>query len=411
MLIFIAGACSSDVKEPEKIIVTCPVNPSPVGSITDLTRSNIDCVNEFALELLKTTESKFPGNICLSPVSISAVISMLANGDDGEVRDELLTLLGFGNGSEGLAGLNNFNRVMLSNISYLDPATTCVFTNSYWHNPNMIIRDDFKNKIAESMFASVYAQTPSGEEGKEAINKFVETFTNGMIKNFIERPLNDITSAFINTIYFKGEWSEEFYKEKTIKNDFRNLNGSLSKVDFMYKEEFEYGETEDGTKAVRLPYGNGSFYMTAILPSDKFNHTPLLECLDNDNLTQLNGTFRKTYHHSLLFPKFESSNKADMIEVLKKMGLSKACDVRYGFNSIVEDGSDPVLKLFLHASKVIIDESGTEGAAASMAGMIDSASPDPVPLEPLVFNRPFIYLIQEKTSGIILFIGAVTDFS
>lgn len=409
MLMLMAGACANDIKEPDPILTIDPVM-LPEGPITDLTKVSVNNINDFAIELFKTTEQTFPGNTCISPTSVAAVLSMLANGDEGETRDELLTLLRFNTGSDGLNDLNTYNKILLLNLPSLDPATSFQFTNSFWYHPAYTVLVDFQNRITDAMFANTFNQCPGGEEGMNAINKFVESHTNGMIKNFIEEPL-DITSAFLNTTYFKGEWTEPFNKEMTWERDFMNLDGSISKTDFMHREKVEYAETEDGTRAVRMPYGNGSFYMTAILPSENINHVPLLECLDNDNLKKLDDSFREE-DRFMAFPKFEGNNNTNILDILKAMGLNKACDFGHGFHSIVDSDFPLVLIVFLHASKVIVDEAGTEGAAASLGGLVDAAYPGDVdPLKPIIFDRPFVYLIREKTSGTILFIGAVTAFS
>lgn len=413
VLTLLAAGCSNDIKEEEPPFVICPnpgpsIMPTPEGELTDLTRSSINHINDFGVELLKNTMKVSEGNVCVSPISVSAVLSMLANGDTGDTRDEVLTLLQFDKGQEGLDELNFYNKTILSNLPSVDPATTYIFTNTYWHDPLVFVREDFAERIADTMFASVIDYTPAGQEGMEAINQFVEINTNGLIKNFIEKPIDNITSAFLNTTYFKGEWSDQFMEEATIEDDFLNLDGSISKAQFMRKTWVEYAETADGTKAVRLPYGNGNFHMTVILPTDQINHVPLLECLDHDNLEKINETL-KMKHIAVELPKFESESKAELLEVLKGMGLNKACDFKYGFDAITWNGSS-VLALFKHAVKLIVNEEGTEGAAASMGGMIDSAGPDPVEIPVVSFDRPFVYLIQENTTGAILFIGVVTNF-
>ena len=411
LLALLAGGCSDDIKEQEPPFVICPggpfITPTPEGEISDLTRSSIDNINGFGVELLKKTMKEAEENVCVSPISVSAVLSMLANGDTGDTRDEVLTLLGFDKGQEGLDELNFYNKTILSNLPSVDPATNYTFTNTYWHNPEILVREDFAERIADAMFASVIDHTPAGKEGMDAINTFVEQQTNGLIKNFIKEPLV-ITSAFLNTTYFKGEWEDQFWKDATIKKDFLNIDGSISKAQFMCKTWVQYAETEDGTKAVRLPYGNGSFHMTAILPSDKINHVPLLECMENGNLERINESL-KMERIAVELPKFECESNSEILDILKKMGLDRACDPTYGFDAIVWNGNS-YLKLFKHAVKLIVNEEGTEGAAASMGGMVDSAGPDPEEPPVVSFDRPFLFLIQENTTGAILFIGVVTSF-
>ncbi|MDE6653767.1 MAG: serpin family protein, partial [Muribaculaceae bacterium] len=103
---------------------------------------------------------------------------------------------------------------------------------------------------------------------------------------------------------------------------------------------------------------------------------------------------------------------SNTIDILKEIGLEEVWTGKAFFSMI--SGNKPYFPTcFVHAAKLKVDEEGTEGAAASLGGM-DYASPgDEIPQKPLeiVFNRPFIFYIQENTSGSILFIGSVKTFS
>lgn len=112
----------------------------------------------------------------------------------------------------------------------------------------------------------------------------------------------------------------------------------------------------------------------------------------------------------LRLPKYETELNLDIIDFLKMMGLNKTC--RPGLLKAAVRG--PVeLVMFRHAVKIIVDEEGTEGGAASLAGFVyTSATPNPEPEKPISinFDNPFIYFIRDTISDTVLFMGVITSF-
>ncbi len=217
--------------------------------------------------------------------------------------------------------------------------------------------------------------------------------------------------AFLNTSYFKAGWSEPFFKDLTTKGEFLDINYKKQKPNFMVNSSImEYARTDDGTEAVRLYYGERrQFSMTFILPTTQINHVALDEALTADNLRQINTGM--TYEPLILkLPKFEVElNNSNTMKILEEIGLEQVCTGKAYFDNISDDIF--FLSCFVHAAKLKVDEEGTEAAAASLGGMLNSGSMNPQNPREIVFNRPFIFYIQEKTTGSILFIGSVKTFS
>lgn len=407
--LFALSACSNDTLYgsdytvcPEQSILTDPLPQpqSPSAPLSHIGQEVINGTNRFALDFYLASSKATEENIFLSPFSVGNVLGMLANGDDGESRDEILSLLGFEQNEEGLAKLNEYHSIFLSNLPNLDD-TSCLFTNSVWHDYYIPLYRNFLLAIDRSYYAADINLSPKGHNGREFINQFVKTNTMGLIENFLDKPI-DASVAFLNTAYFKGKWKTPFDKSFTADDLFLNQDYSESMVPFMNTDiECDYAMAQDGTEAIRLPYGkDGShFSMILILPSDQINHVPLDEALDNDNLKQLNDGFSKR-SMTVSLPKFDVTYKNDdTMDILKEMGIQKTCDSRVGFPLIV-DYKDPFyLDCFIHAGRIIVDEEGTEGASSSIGGGNG--------VESIVFNRPFCFMIQENSTGAILFIGSV----
>lgn len=371
--------------------------------------------NDFSWKFYLANSAQSHGNVCVSPFSVGAVLGMIANGDDGAARNEILKMLGFEESDAGLTVLNAYYQTLLSNIPNLEEGISCDVTNTLWCDPlTYRIRKSFMDAITDSYYAYGIGISPSGSSGQKAINGFVEKNTNGLIKDFLKEPL-DVSLAFLNTLYFKAGWTQCFEKDYTSKDWFVDIDGQEKEVDFMWGFDIaQYAKTEDGTQAIRLNYGDrlnfgesAPFSMTCILPSSEINHIALDEVLTEDNIKNINKNMK--YRPTIVkLPKFEiESNNPHTIDILRDLGLENVCSRLSSFGRIAASG-EFFLTCFIHATKLKVDEDGTEGAAASFGEMNSGGPHGEIPV---VFNRPFIFYIQENTTGAILFIGSVKTFS
>lgn len=379
--------------------------------LSTVSSESVEGSNEFALNFYLASSKECHGNVCVSPFSVSSVLAMIANGSTGTGRDEILTLLGFEASASGLNALNTHYQTLLSNLPNIEDGISCNFTNSLWCDPMQhSINESFMHTISDYHYAGRVDFAPGGESGKELINRFVSLNTNGLIKEFLSSPL-DIDLAFLNTTYFKAGWSEPFSKDNTSKGDFYDIDHKKQETDFMRNNALMgYVRTDDGSEAVRLDYGESrQFSMTFILPTTQINHVALDEVLTADNIRQINNDMIYEYL-SLKLPKFELEfNNPNTMKILEEIGLEQVCSGIAFFDKISDDPF--YLNCFIHATKLKVDEEGTEGAAASLGGMETAVGPGSEKPHEIVFDRPFIFYIQESTTGSILFIGSVKTFS
>ncbi len=408
-LSILAGSCANDVasevKEPQPN-ETEKTEWHP-ASLKAVATGNVEKVNHFGIDLFKKVYSSEGGNLCISPASVFCTLAMMANGDTGESRDELLGVLGYEEGNEGLSQLNIFTNALLNDAATPEGHTLCIFTNSVWHAPALNLYPQLATSL-ETMYASqIFSIHPGDENGRVAINSFVEENTKGMIKEFLKEPLR-VPLVFMNTTYFKGEWEKSFDKERTYNYIFHNLDGSEAEAAYMVLEEnMEYG-TLDQICGITLPYSDGRYTMTVIQPTEDSDFPTMLADLDKEKIENLRASFIKR-NVNLQLPKFESEVNLEMLPHLQDMGLQKVCMSglnNVGFNSETENRQF-ALTLFKHAVKIIVDEEGTEAAAVSLAGMDESIGPDNNFVK---FDHPFMYFIQDTISGTVLFMGAVTKF-
>ncbi len=381
-----------DVTTPDE--ATAPLSAIPSETIAKL--------NEFSLKFYLANSEGGNKNVCVSPFSVGAVLGMIANGDDGAARDGILKVLGLEEGQAGLDALNAYYQTLLSNLPNIEEGITCNLTNTLWC-AMFGIRKSFMDVISDYYYAYGIGISPSGESGRKAINEFVGKNTNGLINEFLKEPLTE-ELAFLNTLYFKAGWTFGFIEDYKDRRTFVDIDGNEQEVDFMLRDNWtRYAVTEDGTEAIRMDYGeNEQFSMTCILPSSKINHMALDEVLTVENFNNLNKNMQ--YESiDVFFPEFEiENNNPNTLYILTSMGLNETAP----FGLITDNGGFS-LTSFIHATKIKVDQNGTEGAAVSLGALSSGFHPAPV----IVFDRPFIFYIQENTTGAILFIGSVKTFS
>jgi serpin B len=286
------------------------------------------------------------------------------------------------------------------------------------------------------------------------INGWVEEQTNDRIKDLLpERSLDEYTRLVLtNAIYFKGDWSVPFKEENTKDRDFTLSGGDKQKTPIMHAPNLNvasYGAfnadgshfntparidrgqdpkghypKSDGFAIVELPYKGEDLSMVVIAPNDPAGLSAIEEKLTPDNLTQWVGQLKKRKTNVYL-PKFKMKTEyklgdAEEPGTLQKMGMVRAFkdprDPKTGaqFKGMTTS-TDPMKQLYIsgvfHKAFVEVNEKGTEAAAATGVGMASPASlPRDFPFTPeFKADRPFVYLIREKSTGSVLFLGRMTQ--
>lgn len=402
--------------QPEELpeIIPPSIASAPLSTVSKETGR---FVNEFSMKFYHANSKISKGNVCVSPFSVSSVLAMLANGDNGVAHDDILKIFGLEESDEGQNALNTYYQTIISNLPNIEENIKCNVTNTLWCDPKLyIIKKTFMETISDYFYAYKIGISPKGEFGKEAVNKFVYDNTNGDIKDFLSSPLY-IDMAFLSTLYFQGGWSVGFDMERTLESAFTDIDHHQQMIDFMCDDMLvEYAYSDEGTQAIRLYYGEKKqFSLTLILPSSNINYDDFEEVLTDDTLKWINSNLEENIL-TLMVPKFEiEMNNPQTLEILKSIGLDKICNNESGtsFNLIAEE-NEFFLSSFVHAANFKIDENGTSGTAVTFGGISDSIGPsgeESNSFSIIEFNRPFIFYLQENCTETILFIGSVKTFS
>jgi len=390
LLAILAVACQNDGPEQGKVT---PYKPIELAADT---RAAVDAGNEFSLNLFKTTTED--ENSVMSPYSVFTVLSMLANADEGEAKEEILAKFGYSDNAAGIKALNSYCNIMNTTMPGLDGRVTVKMTNTLWTEDNP--SDSFMTILTETFKGEWLQKSPRGIEGMNAINKYVAKNTENMIPKFIDNPL-DTDFILMNTVYFNGKWKEQFDAKLTMSDKFHNLDGSLGNPKFMTAEGCFSTLINEEVVAMDVPYGSGNFVMTLLMPSDGKRFAEFRNSLSNSKLNDIFADM-KDGSFTIYLPKFKFDNKNDIVKNLRSMGFNKIFDA--GFSNLIS-GKTPYVNKILHGTCIDVNEEGTKAAAASMAGGITSAYGANIK-----FDSPFIFLIRETSTNTILFAGQIANF-
>lgn len=423
-LVFVAGlcvvSCSSDdvMKDPEPVI--CPVEAvyaegedwSPASakpearkdyeaiSLSSEEKEMIARQNEFALNVFRELSRIREYNTLFSPVSLSLNLSMLANGADGATLEELSAALGSSD------GLNALNKKLIDGLVSADKTSRISIANSIWVRPEFDLLEEFVRTNCDNYYADIFRRNLSLKATMDEINAWVEENTSGIIKNMLDKPLEDVVPLTLaNAVYFYGSWVNSFDKEFTKEESFNNLGGDLSKVEMMRysQNEIVYSEN-DFARAAYLPFGNGAYEMTLILPNKDVDFEAAMSSLTVEAINGLQDR-KEDNVIPLSVPKFEVLGDITLKSAMTAVGYGKIFEESADFSRI-NPQSPLYIGDIIQKSKIKVDEEGAEGAAATLEIMCTSPGPD-VEIPTMYFNRPFIFLLTEKSSGAILFVGNV----
>lgn len=378
-----------------------------------LSRAEADMVqsqSEFAYKLFTTTlgETSTQGNVVVAPYSLGCALAMTANAAEGQVALEISRALGCA-GTEDIEALNGLYKRLTAELITADNRVDLVISNSAWLDPKYKFVDSFSNTLATYYDAKTYQADFRTQAGVDKFNEWCSKATNGAIKKVMDSPDN-IDFAITNANCFHGKWTDPFEEKNTHKAIFNNADRSISDVEMM--KSYENWIVYSGTnfKMVTLPYGNKAFRMTLLLPDEGVGVATVASSLVPESLDKANLAFCGNY--SLELPKFKTSysNHSTMMSILAKLGMPTAMNTETGILSRLAtlNGQlrDMNITKVLHDVVIEVDESGSKAAAVSVVAGMDGAS-YVEPKGTITFDRPFIFIINEVSTGTVLFMGAI----
>lgn len=386
--------------------------PDPIAiHLNVVEQSMIESDQAFAFEFFsKVFDEEKEGddkNFMVSPFSLSMALAMTWNGSANDTKSAIQQTLKMSGMSD--KEVNSYFKKLKETFEKTDPSTQLAIANSIWTNENIKILPDFLSLNQNYFNATVEAVDFSNSNTVQRINKWAEDNTNKLIKEVIEDTSPRALMYLLNALYFKGIWTSEFDAKETKKMKFFPEQGNAQDVDMM-KQNAHFNYVSDETmQLIELPYGNQAFSMMVLLPQKGSNINEITNALQNEGYwNNMKAKLRDT-NVDLFLPKFKTEYSTTLNSVLKDMGMDIA------FTPGVADftrmsNAESFISFVKQVTYIATDEVGTEAAAVTVVGIETTSFPSEPKKVTFKADRPFIYVIQEESTGSILFMGAVKDF-
>lgn len=390
----LAAACSNSTTAPNKPITALP---------RDLTAGEarvIAASNDFAFDLFRTGNlSQHKANVFMSPLSASMALGMTANGANGTTYDQMRTGLRL----EGATReeVNESYKSLIALLRGLDPSTDFRIANSIWYRLGFPFHSSFLDESKQYFDARVEGLDFASASAPTTINTWVSSQTNNRIPTILDAIAREEVMFLINAIYFKGSWRERFDAARTRDAPFHGVGGDRT-VKMMHRHgKMRFQSTADFS-AVDLPYGNSAYTMSVLLPHVGKSVETLAASLQGGAWTTWMSQFNDVTI-DLALPRFKLEWERVMNSDLKALGMRDAF-VPNGadFSRMSSRGKELYISIVKQKTYVDVNEEGTEAAAVTNVG-VSTVSLGPQ----MIVDRPFIFVIRERLTGTIVFVGKI----
>jgi len=376
----------------------------PAIELTTAQRDVLDASGTtFGLDLFAAiNEEKEAGkNVIVSPFSVSTVLTMAMNGARDSTRRALKQAMGVTGHS--MREINEAHRRLVGALPGLDEAVTLQSANSLWRQNSYPVRTAFDDTLRSVFEAETRAVDFASPKAADRINGWVADQTEGMIETLVEdHDLDESTVlALLNALYFEAPWQESFDSEETRETSFTRPDSSEVRVTLMRRTDSLRYFSTGRAKGVDLPYGNGAFRMTVIVPVEGTSARALSTSLNETTWDRwIEGL--ETRMVQVRLPRFDVRvPRINLNGVFRELGLGIIFSPAANFSGL--SPRDPRVKKALHKAAVAVDEDGTEASAATAVIFGESMPPT------VRADRPFLFAIREVQTGTLLFLGRVAD--
>ena len=388
-------------------------------------------LNDFAFRLFRETaqtgnddteNSQKATSIVLSPLSVGYALGMAALACDGKPLADFNQMMGLE--ANDSATVHDLFASLMAHLPEMDASVAIHLANAFYYNANRTdiqLNQAYRQALITAYGADCEAMPFTDDATLDHINDWCNRQTNGFIPKVLEKKdmMNpNLVSYLLNAIYFKGKWASQFESELTREEDFTCEDGTKVKVPMMCLPEashFTYAE-DSICQAVRLPYHDweshverkGEFGMTVLLPQKGKTIDDILSVLSAHWLKNLETRMLESGYSQVMvqLPRFETKVQISLTPPMRQLGLASWLDGDNILGMVQELNGSPhgvhVSKAF-QVARIKVNESGTEAGAVTVMAFTDKAMLE----DPIFFraDHPFVYLLTEKSTGSILFVG------
>jgi len=387
------------------IIHICPLLLL-VTNGTDQNSSSLEYNNRFAFDFLQQVSKVNNGNIFFSPISISWAMGMTFAGTSGESQNQISKVFHFPSNSKTFHAKQGG---IANELSKKADSIELKIVNTLWAEKSYSFKHSYSKLMGKTYGAAIQKLdfVSKSEESRGAINDFVLRSTNNRISDLLPKGSVDEYTRLVltNAVYFKAKWRNQFDKDRTGVANFYLTPETPVKCKMMgMKKEIDYYENES-VQAIDLPYAGNNYSMLIILPRQSTSVDELIKNISPEFLRNIiNGLSEEELTVSI--PKYKLSTGYQLKKVLSDMGMPQPFTDEADFSRMSATNDLKISDVF-HKAFIEVDEEGTEAAAATAVVLMMKS----------VFggekfftaNRPYLFILREKNTGSILFLGKMAD--
>jgi serpin B len=399
--------------EPPSTQATLPEKPA--SSSPEAIAKLADGQNDFGFELFRTVAAT--GNFAFSPASTALALGMTYMGARGETAGEMRRVLRLEHEQSDLE--KSYAAVLLAWQSPANEQLEIRVANRIFPERTLAVDERFQAVTRRGFGAPLeqldYRSSP--EDARQYINRWVKEQTKERIVDLLPpRSIDkDTRMVLVNALYFKAPWADPFAESATAPASFWVDGSREAMVPTMRRTDSLLHAKLDGVGIVEIPFDGERFALDIILPDAKNGLAAAERILSTATWKRWTKALSRK-RVALSLPKFrvEAAESTRLGEQLDKMGVKLAFVREKADFTGIANPPDPADRLFIgevfHKAFVEVNEKGAEAAAATAVVMPRAGSAPPAE-EPLAFSvdRPFLFVIRDTESGMVMFLGRVTE--
>ena len=345
-------------------------NPRIQINLSDEEQTLVMSVNDLGFNLFRKVGAD--ESILLSPLGMTYALGLINNGAGGKTRTQINQVLGCDD--KKAANINKFCRKMLTETPKLDKLATIDISNEFTSHKNYKPKPAFK-EVAKDSYDTKFMASESDQ----------------------------LKFTLVNTINFKGIWTDKFSKAYTQDEMFKGEDGKEQTVPMMNQtHQFFYTEN-DLCQTLCLPYSNGAYQMIVLLPKEGKTVKEVAQSLTADSWEKMYDQMRRV-RVDVKLPRFESESEVNLTGIMSALMPNAFNMKKADFSNLFD--LESCIKMIKQKGRIKVDETGTEAwVATALQGRI--AGLDFTKPETIVFHatHPFLYFIREWSTSTIFFIG------
>ncbi|MBQ9184548.1 MAG: hypothetical protein IJ151_09720 [Bacteroidales bacterium] len=355
--------------------------------------------NDLAGKFTAAVQASEERDFMVSPLGLQFALGMVMNGATDDAYAKACEALGYKDIT--CTELNEYLQLLALSLPAMDKLTRIEIANAAIVNDKYTLKEEYSKNLARYYDAYIknksFANLPDVQSD---INAWCREHTHGMIPS-IGLNLNDKTVAILlDALYFNGSWACKFDKNNTSKETFTRADGSKTEVDMM-KNETKYSVFgSDKYTGIHLPYGNGSYYMTLVLPDEGYSVSDIFK---DWHILHYSS---RAYDVDLWVPKFTVHYTIKLNDILREIGLGSLLGGNF---SRISDALSGAGLEYQQDTALEMSEDGAEASAVTIVNMMYTANVDDLYKDGnkiiLHFDKPFLYCISEASTGAVLFAG------